>query len=75
MSHERSFLHDISSPLTTIQLNLDQVISLLKERPSDHQELCLPKLEQCMKNVNKITDSLRKRRQAIADGEANDSER
>jgi hypothetical protein len=62
---ERTFLHDISSPLTTLELNLGNVISILEERnPSDIDE-CLKLAKSCLTQLQRAGEMIHARRAVL----------
>jgi hypothetical protein len=65
MDTERKFLHDISSPLSTLQLNLELVISVLGEEPVSDLPMCRTKLAKCMEQTQRIVELIRSRRDVL----------
>jgi hypothetical protein len=65
MNSERSFLHDISSPLTTTQLNLGNLASILGDRKPEDIDECLKLVETCMAQVKRVTEMVRLRREEL----------
>jgi nitrogen fixation/metabolism regulation signal transduction histidine kinase len=62
---EREFLHEIASPLTTIQLNLGNLTSILeKKNPSDTDE-ALRILEKCLGQLDRAAEMIKTRRAAL----------
>ena len=67
MSAERTFLHDISSPLTTVQLNMENVIDMLEDRKPEEIDECIKMLNSCLAQVKRATEMVRVRRETLSD--------
>ena len=65
MSTERSFLHDISSPLTSVQLNIESVIMLIEEAKPEDVKNCLRMLNTCLVQLKRASDMVRNRRDSL----------
>jgi hypothetical protein len=65
MDQERTFLHDISSPLTSIQLNVESAISVLEEGTPESMLECLNILRPCLEQANRAADMIRARRNEL----------
>jgi hypothetical protein len=65
MDREKAFLHDISSPLTSIQLNVENSLYLLEEGGVANMEECLKVLKACLAQTTKLSEMVRKRRGEI----------
>ena len=62
MPEERKFLHDLASPLTTIQLNLENALTLLKENCAGHESPAAPALSNAVAMIESaLTQSERVR--------------
>jgi len=61
-TEERTFLHDISSPLTTVMLNLGNALSVLEENNSDDLATCKVLIEKCLHQTKRATDLITARR-------------
>jgi hypothetical protein len=70
MSDERKFLHDIASPFTSIQLDLENAISLIEDglKPEDAKE-CVSILKSSLQQIKRSTQLLQARRQVLIDQE------
>jgi hypothetical protein len=62
---EQSFLHDIASPIATALLNLGSIVSLLEEQKPGELAECLELAKSCLEQMERATDMLRERRQAL----------
>lgn len=62
MSREKTLLHDISSPLTSIQLNVENALYLLSEGGLTNKEECVRMLKACLAQAGKISEMVRKRK-------------
>lgn len=65
MSAERTFLHDISSPLTSILLNMENVIMMLEDRKPEEIDECIAMLNSCLLQVRRSTELVRERREVL----------
>jgi nitrogen fixation/metabolism regulation signal transduction histidine kinase len=65
VSSERTFLHDISSPLTTAQLNVENVVSILEERKIEDIQQCLKMLTSCMNQLKRASTMISNRRESL----------
>lgn len=65
MSDERQFLHDIASPLTIMQLNLQSAITMLQNSKAPGQEGCLKALQSSLEQTNRISGLVHKRREKL----------
>ena len=72
MSEERKFLHDISSPITSLQLDIENALAILEENPStDDISDCRGLLKNSLSQVKKTVTLIRARRDIlIREGEA-----
>ena len=68
MQTERSFLHELSSPLTTVILNLDNALTLLGEGPGN-SEAAIALLRRCAEQSQRAAELLQARRKQLADAE------
>jgi hypothetical protein len=62
---ERKFLHDISSPITSIQLNLENAAILLAEGTPNSFAECSKMLKACLGQARRTTEMIRERREAL----------
>lgn len=69
MSQERTFLHDISSPVTALRLNLENVIAILQENKNEQTAECLSMLDSSMRQVDKVVQLISTRK-ALLVGES-----
>ncbi|MGE3263509.1 MAG: hypothetical protein AB7K68_17150 [Bacteriovoracia bacterium] len=65
MNEERKFLHDIASPLTTIQLNLDNAIMMLEDKKPEEQAEALQLLQRCLEQTKRAGLMVQARRQLL----------
>lgn len=63
MSKEREFLHDIASPLTTLQLNIENALAMIEEKNSGPD--CVQMLNSCLEQLNKAHNLIRTRRDLL----------
>jgi hypothetical protein len=68
MSLERKFLHDLSSPLTAIQLNLENALEMLKEGAPDGQRGCAEMISSSLGQMEKAMELMRARREVLIKG-------
>ena len=64
-SDQRIFLHDVSSPLTSLQLNLENAIMMLEDKKPEEIDECLKILNSCMGQVRRIVTMVRDRREVL----------
>ena len=69
MSLDRNFLHDISSPLTTVQLNVENVIMMLEDRKPEEIDECIKMLQACVTQVKRATVMVREKREELMKAE------
>ncbi|MGZ3696380.1 MAG: hypothetical protein ACXVBE_04810 [Bdellovibrionota bacterium] len=62
MSAERTFLHDVSSPLTSVLLNLENVIAMLEDRKPEEIDECIKMLNSCLTQVKRSAEMVGARR-------------
>lgn len=67
MSAERVFLHDIASPITTAQLNLENAAALIQESGQETPEL-LNLIKSSIRQMEKAGLLIRKRREEVKAG-------
>lgn len=65
MNEERKFLHDISSPLTTLQLSLANILTLIEEDPAGHRELLLEMLRKATEQTKRAGTMVQERRRTL----------
>ena len=65
LNPERAFLHDISSPLTTVQLNLENIVAVLEEGKPEEQADCVRMLNSCLSQVRRAAEMIRARREVL----------
>jgi hypothetical protein len=65
MNEERTFLHDISSPLTIVQLNVENALTLLKDGKPEDLDECANILASCMTQATRATNMIRLRREHL----------
>lgn len=65
MKEERKFLHDISTPLTVLQLNLENALILLQESGAGGSDQSLDLLRKCLEQVKKSSVLVRERRELL----------
>lgn len=70
MSEERKFLHDISSPLTCVVLNVENVLALLDENNLENMDECKQMLRSCLTQIGRSTEMIRIRREVLIKGGA-----
>jgi phosphate uptake regulator len=61
---ERSFLHDIATPMAIAQAMVQDTLELLNTKPNEHAEEIM-RLEKALKSLDKLVALLRERRDAI----------
>lgn len=66
---ERKFLHDLASPITTIQLNLENVLCLLKDNKPEDIVDCMKMLHSCLEQSSRATELIKGRREILILGE------
>jgi C4-dicarboxylate-specific signal transduction histidine kinase len=64
-NEERKFLHEISSPLTTIQLNLDSALMILEDQKPEEFANALLLLKRCLDQSKRAGAMVRERREVI----------
>lgn len=62
MDQERAFLHDISSPVTTIQLNVENAICILEDGNRGSVDDCLKILRASLAQTARVSSMIRDRR-------------
>lgn len=70
MSEERKFLHDISSPITTMQLNLENAMALLEDKKPEDLEQALKMLGSCVSQILRVAAMVQARREVLMKGES-----
>lgn len=65
MPDERKFLHDIASPLTTVQLNLESVVMILEDKKPEELPQALELLRRCVEQTRRAGTMVQARRQII----------
>lgn len=65
MADERKFLHDIASPLTTIQLNLDNAILMIEDGKPEELPESLQLLKRCLDQTRRASAMLQARREIL----------
>jgi hypothetical protein len=65
LKEERKFLHDLASPLTSLQLNLDNVVMTLEDGKAENIAEAKAMVEGCIKQIQKMTDLVRSRREVL----------
>ncbi|MDR3559293.1 MAG: hypothetical protein P4L58_02740 [Candidatus Pacebacteria bacterium] len=65
MNAERKFLHDISSPFTTLQLNIENVILILEEGKPEEIAECVTMLNSSIAQIKRATEMIRARREVL----------
>ena len=65
MNPERNFLHDIASPLTTLQLILENIVSVLEDKKLEDIEQCIEMANKCLKQTKKMNEILQSRREVL----------
>lgn len=64
MDEEKKFLHAISSPITSLHLNLENAIGLLEDAGGGERVVtCLALLRKSLEQVKKSTTLIRERRE------------
>ena len=53
-NEERKFLHDITSPITTIQLTLENLASTLEEQKNAALTQHMTMVQSCLRNTSKL---------------------
>lgn len=69
MNQERTFLHDISSPLTSIQLNVENAICVLEDGTPTSAAECLEILRACLIQTGRVAGMIRARREELLNAE------
>ena len=62
---ERTFIHDMASPLTSLQLNLENVIMVLEDGKPEDLATAKTITQSCMKQIKKMTDLMQQRRTVL----------
>jgi signal transduction histidine kinase len=62
MSDERKFLHDLSSPITVLKMNLENLQQILPEWKTEEGKQCVQFLEIIERQTVKLTELIRDRR-------------
>ena len=65
MADERKFLHDLSSPMAAIQLNVESVLMLLEERNPEDLETCIKFLKSTATQVSRVSEMISVRREEL----------
>ena len=65
MDQERVFLHDISSPLTSIHLNVENAICVLEDAKPESVADCLKLLQSCLVQTGRVAEMIRARREEL----------
>jgi nitrogen fixation/metabolism regulation signal transduction histidine kinase len=65
MNTERTFLHDISSPLTGLQLSLESVQMILADKKLEDLEECQRLVAVCMEQVARTVEMVKARRNGL----------
>jgi hypothetical protein len=65
MQEERKFLHDIASPLTTVQLNLDSVLMLLEDNKPEELPEAITLLQRCLDQAKRASTMIQARREYL----------
>lgn len=66
MQTERSFLHELSSPLTSVILNLENALTLLAESPGE-PAAAIDLLKRCAEQSQRAAELIQERRRELAD--------
>lgn len=67
---ERKFLHDISTPLTSLQMDLENAISILEEgKEPEGMAISMGLLRKCMTQVKKSVLLVQQRREEVQKAE------
>jgi len=70
LNQEKKFLHDIASPLTTIHLNLENVIYLLEEKKVEGILDCIRILNSCVVQTKRAMDLVHDHREILIKSES-----
>lgn len=62
---ERVFLHDVASPLTTLQLNLESTIMILEDGGATSETESVKMIQNCLGQVKKMAELIRARREIL----------
>ncbi len=65
MNDERKFLHDISSPLTSVILNLENIVDMLQEKNPEDLETCLKMMNNCIHQTKRASEMIKERREIV----------
>ena len=65
VAEERKFIHDLASPLSSLQLDLENVAAVLEDAKPDDIELAKKMAATCLKQVQKMAELLRQRRATL----------
>lgn len=65
MQDERKFLHDIASPLTTVQLNLDNAMMILEDKKPEELPQAMELLQRCLDQARRAGSMIEARRQVL----------
>ncbi|HEY8280699.1 MAG TPA: hypothetical protein VIH99_13805 [Bdellovibrionota bacterium] len=69
MGIDRRFLHDISSPLTTVHLNVENAVILLREGKPGEIKDCLEILQVAVTQLKRITGMIKEKREELIEAE------
>jgi len=64
-SAERTFLHDVASPLTTLQLNLESTMLILEDTGATPDNDAVKMIQACLNQVRTLSDKVRERREIL----------
>jgi hypothetical protein len=65
MNTERSFLHDIASPVTSVLLNLENIVAILQDNKPEEIEECIKMANSCVTQLKRTTEMIRERREIL----------
>lgn len=65
VKHERTFIHDLATPLATMNLVLESVIETLQETPGSIDPAELERLKGVLNQLGKMNTLLRNRRELL----------
>jgi hypothetical protein len=65
MNTERTFLHDIASPVTSVLLNLENIMSILQDRKPEEIDECIKMAGSCVTQLKRAVDMIRDRREIL----------
>jgi hypothetical protein len=64
-SQEKTFLHDVASPLTTLQLNLESTMMILEDAGVKPEDEAIKMMKVCLIQVRKISEKICARREIL----------